>query len=315
MNVDDIRQVAVVGAGLMGHGISLVFALGGYQVRLNDLSEESLQQATANIRTNLDTLRRMGLLDGRQAAGAPDRIRTSTSLHDTVADADVVIEAVFEDLDLKRRVFGELDELSPERTILASNTSTFMSSQLAPATGRPDKVVVANWWNPPYLLPLVEVVRGPETSNDTVETLAELLTKAGKRPVVLQKESLGFIGNRMQIALLREAISIVERGIASAEDVDTVVKNSFGRRLAVAGPFEVFDIAGWDTIRAILSQLIPEIESSRDVPALIEEMVDKGDLGLKSGQGFYPWTSEAAASLRQRIAQALATIEQLPKST
>ena len=315
MNVDDIRQVAVVGAGLMGHGISLVFALGGYQVRLNDLSEESLQQATANIRTNLDTLRRMGLLDGRQAAGAPDRIRTSTSLHDTVADADVVIEAVFEDLDLKRRVFGELDELSPERTILASNTSTFMSSQLAPATGRPDKVVVANWWNPPYLLPLVEVVRGPETSNDTVETLAELLTKVGKRPVVLQKESLGFIGNRMQIALLREAISIVERGIASAEDVDTVVKNSFGRRLAVAGPFEVFDIAGWDTIRAILSQLIPEIESSRDVPALIEKMVDKGDLGLKSGQGFYPWTSEAAASLRQRIAQALATIEQLPKST
>ena len=315
MNVDDIRQVAVVGAGLMGHGISLAFALGGYQVRLNDLSEESLQQATANIRTNLDTLRRMGLLDGRQAAGAPDRIRTSTSLHDTVADADVVIEAVFEDLDLKQRVFGELDELSPERTILASNTSTFMSSQLAPATGRPDKVVVANWWNPPYLLPLVEVVRGPETSNDTVETLAELLTKVGKRPVVLQKESLGFIGNRMQIALLREAISIVERGIASAEDVDTVVKNSFGRRLAVAGPFEVFDIAGWDTIRAILSQLIPEIESSRDVPALIEEMVAKGDLGLKSGQGFYPWTSEAAASLRQRIAQALATIEQLPKST
>ena len=315
MNVDDIRQVAVVGAGLMGHGISLVFALGGYQVRLNDLSEESLQQASVNIGTNLDTLQRMGFIDGRQAASAPDRIRTSTSLHDTVADADVVVEAVFEDLGLKQRVFGELDELSPERTILASNTSTFMSSQLAPATGRPDKVVVANWWNPPYLLPLVEVVRGPETSNDTVETLAELLTKVGKRPVVLQKESLGFIGNRMQIALLREAISIVERGIASAEDVDTVVKNSFGRRLAVAGPFEVFDIAGWDTIRAILSQLIPEIESSRDVPALIEEMVDKGDLGLKSGQGFYPWTSEAAASLRQRIAQALATIEQLPKST
>jgi 3-hydroxybutyryl-CoA dehydrogenase len=161
-----------------------------------------------------------------------------------VAEADFVVEAVFEDLALKRSVFADLDRLSPERTILSSNTSSFMSSQLASATGRPDKVVVANWWNPPYLLPLVEVVRGPDTSDDTIETTRALLTKAGKRPVVLQKESLGFIGNRMQFALLREAVSIVERGIASPEDVDAVVTNSFGRRLAVAGPLEVFDLAG-----------------------------------------------------------------------
>ena len=314
MNADEVKQVGIVGAGLMGHGIALVFALGGYEVRLNDLSQDALRKATDSVKANLETLEKMGLAGGEQASGVPERIRTSTSLADTVADADVVIEAVFEDLPLKLRVFAELDEMSPERTVLASNTSTFMASQLAPATGRADRVVVANWWNPPYLLPLVEVVRGPMTSDDTIETLSQLLSRVGKQPVVLQKESLGFIGNRMQIALLREAISIVEQGIASAEDVDTVVKTSFGRRMAVAGPLEVFDIAGWDVIRAIISQLYPEIDSSEEVPTTVQEMVDRGDLGLKSGKGFYTWTPEAAAGLRQRVAQALATIERLSRS-
>ena len=312
MNVDDITQVAVVGAGLMGHGIALQFALGGYQVCLNDVSEERLSQALVNIKSGLATVRGMGLVDDEGAAAVPERVRTSTSLEEAVAEVDFVVEAVFEDLQLKRRVFADLDRLSPERTVLSSNTSSLMSSQLASATARPEKVVVANWWNPPYLLPLVEVVRGPETSTDTIETTKALLTKLGKRPVVLQKESLGFIGNRLQFALLREAVSIVERGIASAQDVDAVVTNSFGRRLAVAGPFEVFDLAGWDTILAIIDQLFPDLESSRNTPALVKDMVDRGELGVKSGQGLYPWNDEAVAAVRQRVAEALAAIEQLP---
>jgi 3-hydroxybutyryl-CoA dehydrogenase len=128
--------------------------------------------------------------------------------------------------------------------------------------------------------------------------------------VVLQKESLGFIGNRMQFALLREAISIVENGIASAEDVDLVVKNSFGRRLSVAGPFEVFDLAGWDTIAAIIDQLFPALESSTETPALVRDILARGELGVKSGKGFYPWSDEAVAGFRQRISRALASIEQ-----
>ena len=277
MNAEDISRIGVIGAGLMGHGIALNFALGGFDVYLNDTTDESLEKALENIDVSLDTMKSVGLADEAGAAAVPSRIQTSTSLAETVADVDFVVEAVFEDMDLKHDVFARLDELSPPRTILSSNTSSFMSSQLAPATNRPDKVVVANWWNPPFLLPLIEVVRGPETSDETIATTAGLFTRLGKRPVVLQKESLGFIGNRMQFALLREAISIVQQGIATPQDVDEVVKTSFGRRLAVAGPFEVFDLAGWDTISHIIDQLFPVIESSPDSPALIEDKVNRGE--------------------------------------
>ena len=313
MKPNEINRVAVVGAGLMGHGIALQLALGGLEVMLHDVSEDQLEKALANISSLLANLQDMGLADADAASDVPNRVHTNTRLEEAAGDADLVIEAVFEDLELKKGVFAELDRHCPERAILASNTSTFMASQLAPSTNRPDKVVVANWWNPPYLLPLVEVVRGPETSDETIDAVSGFLTRIGKRPVVLQKESLGFIGNRMQLALLREAIAIVEQGIATAEDVDLVVKSSFGRRLAVAGPFEVFDIAGWDTIRSIILQLFPAIDASTEVPRIVEEMVERGDLGLKSGKGFYPWTDEAAAELRQRVSRAVAAIEQLSR--
>ena len=313
MQPEDKGRVAVVGAGLMGHGIALQFALGGREVWLNDLTEEALRRAAANIRTSLGMLQTVGLVGSDAAERAMDRIHTESSLDKAVSGAGLVIEAVFEDLSLKRGVFKQLDAISAGASILASNTSSFMTSQLAPGTKRPDKIVVANWWNPPYLLPLVEVVPGPETAGQTVDTLCGILSAIGKSPVVLRKESLGFIGNRMQFALLREAVSIVEQGIASAEDVDTVVKTSFGRRLSVAGPLEVFDVAGWDTITAIVDQLFPEIDRSARTPDVLREMVDRGDLGLKSGKGFYSWTEESAASVRQRIAQALATLEGLSR--
>ena len=313
MNVDDISKIGVIGAGLMGHGIALNFALGGYDVYLNDTTDESLEKALESVGTSLETMLNVGLADEASAVAVPGRIHTSTSMEETVADVDFVVEAVFEDMDVKHEVFARLDELSPERTILSSNTSSFMSSQLAPATKRPDKVVVANWWNPPYLLPLVEIVRGPQTSDHTIDTTAGLFTKLGKQPVVLQKESVGFIGNRMQFALLREAISVVEQGIATAEDVDLVVTSSFGRRLAVAGPFEVFDLAGWDTISHIIDQLFPLIESSPDSPALIKDKVDKGEFGVKSGKGFYNWSDDAVAELRGRVGRALAAIDRLSR--
>ena len=311
MNVDDISRIGVIGAGLMGHGIALNFALGGFDVYLNDTTEGSLEKALENIGTSLGTMKSVGLADEANAAAVPSRIHTSTSLAETVSDVDFVVEAVFEDMDIKHQIFAQLDELSPERTILSSNTSSFMSSQLAPATKRPDKVVVANWWNPPFLLPLIEVVRGPETSDHTIDTTAGLFTRLGKTPVVLQKESLGFIGNRMQFALLREAISVVEQGIASAQDVDKVVTSSFGRRLAVAGPFQVFDLAGWDTISHIIDELFPVIESSPNSPELIKDKVERGEYGVKSGQGFYPWSDEAVAEFRGKIGEALATIDRL----
>ena len=315
LSTDKLTKIGVIGAGLMGHGIALNFALHGYEVYLNDTTQEALDTSLVNIQQSLATMIKVGLASNSDIKSVPEKIHVSTSLDKTVNDVDFVIEAVFEDMDIKKKLFNQLDTLSPERTILSSNTSSFMSSQLASATNRPDKVVVANWWNPPYLLPLIEVVRGPQTSDATIAETVSLFSDIGKQPVVLQKESLGFIGNRMQFALLREAISVVEQGIASAEDVDLVVKSSFGRRLALAGPFEVFDLAGWDTISHIIDELFPVIESSPRSPKLISEKVTNGNFGVKSGAGFYEWSHENVEAFRDKISSGLAMIDQQVRET
>ena len=311
MDAADIRMIAVVGAGLMGHGIAQEFALAGYDVNLHDLNDERLGQATATIRKNLETSERTGSVEMESIADVMARIHASMVLADVVTDADVVIEAVVEDLAIKQAVFRRLDDLCPERTILASNTSTLLPSKLAEVTRRPDRVLVAHYFNPPYLLPLVEVVRHPGTSDATLATVVELLTRVGKKPAILQREVPGFIANRLQAALFREALSMVEQGIASPQDVDTVVKNGFGRRYAAAGPFETFDIAGLDVLLAVCQNLIPVIDASTEVPALLRGHVERGELGVKTGRGFYAWTPDSAEALKRRIGRALVAISNL----
>ncbi len=309
MNVDEIHRIAVVGAGLMGHGIAQEFALAGYEVHLHDLTEEKLQQALKNIQANLQMLMGLGIVTREQVETTPNHIHITPLLKDAVSEADVVIEAVLEDLPLKQRVFQELDQMCPERTILASNTSTIMPSQLASATRRPEKVLVAHYFNPPYLLPLVEVVRSAETSDETVSTLYNLLVKVGKSPVIVQKEVPGFIANRFQRALLREALWLVQKGIATPQDVDTVIKSSIGRRWAVAGVFEIFEIAGWELVLAAFAQPQFEIDPfPEELTSLLKEKIERGELGVKTGKGFYEWTPESAEALKQRIAQALVKI-------
>jgi 3-hydroxybutyryl-CoA dehydrogenase len=219
-----------------------------------------------------------------------------------------VIEAVFEDLELKQSIFQKLDELSPPHTILASNTSSLMPSLLAAATSRPDRVLVTHYFNPPYLLPLVEIVPGPDTSDRTVSVVRDLLLKVGKRPAIVQKEVPGFIGNRLQAALVREAIYLMDRGVATPKDIDTVIKNGFGRRLATAGIFEVCEMAGWDLVLAVSKYLTPHLESSREPSPLLRQRVEQGKLGVKTGEGFYKWTPDSAEALRQRTARALIEI-------
>ena len=313
MRVQEAEKISVIGAGLMGHGIALQFAAAGFEVALQDTDGEQLEKALDDIRSALDTLRQQGIVDEGAAASAPGRIRTTTSLPEAAAEAALVVEAVYEDLPLKQQVFADLDRHCQPRAVLASNTSSFMTSQLASSTRRPDRVVVANWWNPAYLVPLVEVVRGPETSDGTIAVLRGFLEAAGKRPIVLQKESLGFIGNRMQFALLREALAIVDQGIATPEDVDDVVRTSFGRRLSVAGPLEVFDFAGWDTISHIIDELFPDLDTSRENFPVLKEMVARGDFGVKSGKGFYEWDEERIAALKRRLAHALSSIDRFPE--
>lgn len=307
----DIQRIAVIGAGLMGHGIALEFAAYGYDVALHDCDPAQLERAAGAIAQGLDRLRDQGRISGGMAAAAPDRIVAGTDLAAAVGDVDLIVEAAPEDLALKQRLFGQIDAAAPVGAIVASNTSTFMPSQLAPATNRPQRVLVAHYFNPPHLLPLVELVRGPETSDATIETMRSLYRGIGKQPAVVQREALGFVGNRLQNALLREALAIVEAGVATPEDIDTIVKSGFGRRLAVAGPFEIADAGGVDVWLTVAGLLFPDLAISAAPPAFAREIVTRGDLGLKTGRGFYDWTPEEAAALRERMGQGLAAIARL----
>lgn len=298
-------QIAVIGAGLMGHGIAQEFASAGYAVHLHDVSDAQLQTARTQIAKNLDVLAENAIIERESIPTTLARIQTDTELEAVAAEADFVVEAVIENLTLKQQVFAQLDAICPPHTILASNTTALMPSQIGVNARRKDKILNTHYFNPPYLIPLVELIRSPETADETVKVTFELLTTIGKTPAIIEKEVPGFVGPRLQAALIREAFAIVEQGIASAETVDLVVRNSFGRRLSVAGPFEVFELAGWDLVLAAFEELYKDLNSSSDINPLLQEMVNTGQLGVKSGQGFYHWTDKGIQELRDRMNSAL----------
>ena len=311
MEATDIRTVVVVGAGLMGHGIALELAAAGYDVRLHDLTADALEKAMADVRTGLRRLVDHGLLDAASAEAAPGRIRTGTDLAELAGDADLAIEAVSEDLAVKRRVFADLGRVTPAHAILASNTSSLAPSLYAHLSGRPAKVIVIHYANPPHFVPMVEIVRGPETSDETAEVARSFMEGLGKKVVVAKKEVPGFILNRLQLALLREALWLVDNGVAEPEDIDTALKYCTGRRWASAGVFEVFELAGWDVIERIYREVAPHLASSPEVPDALRVRVERGDFGAKTGRGFYQSSPEWAEETRSRIAYGLAGIERL----
>ncbi len=305
MTNNKITNIAVIGAGLMGHGIAQEFACAGYRVHLHDITEEQLNNARVQIGKNLTLLAEHAVIENTRIPEIMQRIQTTTDLTVASEIADFVVEAVTENLSLKQQIFEKLDTLCQPHTILASNTTALMPSQIGAKAKRTDKILNTHYFNPPYLIPLVELIRSPDTSDETVSVTFDLLTAIGKTPAIIEKEALGFVGPRLQAALIREAFAIVEQGIASAETVDLVVHNSFGRRLSVAGPFEVFELAGWDLVLAAFEELYKDLNSSPDINPLLREMVDTGKLGVKSGEGFYQWTDEQQQALRDRMNQAL----------
>lgn len=306
--MSEIKQVTVVGSGLMGHGIGQEFALAGYQVILHDLTEEKLIKAVKNVRKNLSILQDFGLVGSEDLERTLSKIKVETRLEEAVEEADLVVEAMSEDLLRKQEIFQQLDKFCPRKTILATNSSSFIPSKIAVVTKRPELVVGTHYFNPPYLLPLVEIIRSNETSDETVNTIFKLLVKIGKSPIIVEKEIPGFVANRLQASLLREALSLIENGVATPQDVDKAIRTSIGRRWSVAGIFEITEIAGWDLKLAIVNELFPSLESSKEVPSILKEKVSKGDLGIKTGKGFYEWNSETADALRKKIAQALISI-------
>ncbi len=290
-------RIAVIGAGLMGHGIAQVFALAGHDVTIYDAFAGSLETVKARILANLKDL--------GDDQGAVDRVTPQADLALAVKDADYVVEAVLEDLALKQKLFGEIEPLVRPDTILASNTSVIPITAIMQGLERRERALGTHWWNPPFLVPLVEVIETQWTSPATVDFTMRLHADAGKKPAHVKKDVPGFIGNRLQHALWREAISLVERGICDAETVDEVIKSAFGRRLAVLGPLENADMVGTDLTLAIHQNVLGDIDSRPGPSPYLDKLVKDGKLGFKSGEGFRKWSPEEQTALRAKVLQHL----------
>ncbi|AZH25486.1 3-hydroxyacyl-CoA dehydrogenase family protein [Haloplanus aerogenes] len=287
---DGIDTAAVLGSGVMGHGIALAFALDGHPVALYDVNEDLLAESEDRVRSVLDTLVSAGEVDADEADAAADRITRTTSLPDAVDGADFVTEAVVEDLDIKREVFANLDDHAEADAILATNTSGLSITEIAAATDRPEQVVGTHWFNPPYVVPLVEVIRGEETADEVVETTYDFFDEMGKTPVRVEKDIPGFIGNRIQMAMIYEAFSLLDRGVASAEAIDRAVKAGFGFRLPLLGIFEKVDHSGLDVEHEVEEYLLPDLDRGTESKDVLSEAVENGDYGLKTGKGVYDWS-------------------------
>jgi len=298
------ERISVIGSGLMGHGIAQIFALHGHDVRLYDINGDLLKKAMQGIRDNLDAFVRHGIADAEAARAAPARITCTTELEDT-ANADFVIEAVLENMDLKQNIFSRLDALCKPETVLASNTSVMSITEIASTSVRKDRILGTHFWNPPHLIPLVEVVQTEQTSLESVNAMMDILRRVGKRPVHCRKDVPGFIGNRMQHALWREALYIVEQGIADPATVDETVRLSFGMRLPQLGPLENADMVGLDLLLAIQSYVLPHLCDSHHPSPLVTKKNTAGELGFKTGKGLQTWTEEAQQASRTALREYL----------
>ena len=290
-----LKTVAVIGNGIIGHGVAQVFATAGFDVVLVGRSDESLARAVENVRTSLVAFEQHGLVTADQASAARARIATTTDLG-AASSAQLVIEAITQDVPAKLALFAELDRICAPPTVLGTSSGQ-PASELVERVRHRGRVVATHFWYPPQLIPLVEVCAGPETDPDVVPWTCEVLRAAGKDPAVIDREIPGFIGNRLQFALLREAWSLWAAGVASAEAIDAVVRSSFGRRLAVTGPLESADVGGLETMVAFAEFLQPHLDTAPLPPAAVRGLPAAGHRGLVSGKGVHDWAGRDGDAL------------------
>jgi 3-hydroxybutyryl-CoA dehydrogenase len=294
-------SMAVVGAGVMGHGIAQTFALAGCRVYLYDVEQEVLDHALRGMGSNLETFAEEGLIRDLEVEEILSRVNPTLDLEEAVTRVDFVVEAAPEDMALKAELFRRMGEAAPAHAVLASNTSMLPISGFgANARGR-HRQVITHWFNPPHIVPVVEVVRGEETSEKTLAFTMAVLEAVGKRPVRVEKEIPGFLVNRIQTAMFREVLSLLEQGVASVEDLDRAVKGSFGLRLGVIGVLETMDMAGLDLMLKGTSHLYRFIDNAREAQQVLREKVERGDLGVKTGRGFYDYEKAGPGSAEDNV--------------
>lgn len=300
MPIHEIRTAVSIGSGMMGPGVAVSLALGGVETAILSRSEAGAARGLATAREQIVTIEEHGLCSALQAEAARGRLRAATDLDEAVAGADFVSESAPENLALKQELFERLDRVAKPEAILTTNTSGLSINAISARCARPERVLTAHFWNPPHLMRLVELVRSDKTSGAAVAGAKALLESCGKAVVVVKKDCPGQLGNRLQHAMVREAIHIVAEGIASAEDVDLAAKAGFGLRLPVYGIFEHQDAVGLDLVLAIQEYVNQDLARQPHAHDSLKQMVERGELGCKSGKGYYDWTEKSWDEVRER---------------
>ena len=300
VNPEDIKKVVVIGTGMMGPGIAYTLASVGRDVIIWGRSTQSMEKGLKACREIVRTLVAEQIVPEAAGAEAMARITGSTDLDRAVSQADLITESIVEDVEVKKQLFVRLENLCPLHALLTSNTSGLPATQIASKLQKPDRFAVTHFWNPPHLMPLVDVVKGEKTSQETIDTLIALLIEAGKKPVAVLKDTPGQLGNRLFHALIREGIYIVQQGIASVEDVDTAISNGFGRRTPAYGALEHQDVVGLDMVYAIQSYMCEALCNETKPAEFFKDLVKSEKLGAKTGKGFYDWSKRDVNQVIER---------------
>jgi 3-hydroxybutyryl-CoA dehydrogenase len=293
-------SAAVIGTGMMGPGVALTLALGGVRSVIVGRTAESAAAGLERARVQARVLVSNDLAAPDRVAAALELLTASSDFDSAAAAADLVVESAPEDMEFKQELFARLDAVTRPEAVLASNTSGLSITAIASRCARPERVLTTHFWNPPHLMPLVEIVMGARTTDDVAEAVRLLLARCGKMPVVVRKDRPGQLGNRLQMALVREAVNIVAEGIATAEDVDTVAKNGFGIRLPAYGIFEHQDVVGLDLGIRVVEYVARDLYNEPRAPGYMHDLVRDGHLGARTGRGFYDWSTRSADDVRAR---------------
>lgn len=289
-----MEKLSIIGCGTMGHSIALSAAWAGIEVQVYGMNEQDLAAADKGLHNKLTVMIHNELISELEGEEIYRRIAFSTSLEKVVKEATFIIEVIPENIQMKRELYKEIEAMCSNDTVLASNTSGFAPTALAEGTEYPNRFIVTHFWNPGHLIPLVEVVKGEKTNQETIERAMNLLNEMNKKPILINKEVPGFIGNRLQYALFREAQSLLDEGVATKEDIDAAVTYSIGRRLPITGPLMTADMGGLDVFAAISNYLFEDLSNENKSGTHLSNLVEQKKFGDKSGEGFYKWDQETS---------------------